>query len=161
MSRLVRVEKNITYIPGQSYAVPYPYYNSLYGYYPVAYRQVYSPDYLREDHTVRIETNLYAHSDVGGRIRLDGHQRLVQSELGEEGNRRCGQSGGEGSGERGDFLNNLVVVLRIPYKQKKLGWGTRQRGSYPRVMELKNGGGSSAHEYHTSADHVLGCKYSQ
>ena len=60
VSRLVRVEKNITYIPGQSYVVPYPYYNSFYGYYPVAYRQVYSPDYLREDHTVRIETNLYA-----------------------------------------------------------------------------------------------------
>jgi hypothetical protein len=26
----------------------------------MAYRQVYSPDYLREDKTVRVETNLYA-----------------------------------------------------------------------------------------------------
>lgn len=60
VSRLVKVEKNVTYIPGHSYVVPYPYYNSFYGYYPVVYRQVYSPDYLREDRTVRIETNLYA-----------------------------------------------------------------------------------------------------
>ena len=30
------------------------------GHYPTAYRQVNSPDYLREDRTVRIETNLYA-----------------------------------------------------------------------------------------------------
>ncbi len=60
VSRLVRVEKDVTYIPGHSYTVPYPYYNSFYGYYPMAYRQVYSPDYLREDTTVRIETNLYA-----------------------------------------------------------------------------------------------------
>ncbi len=60
ISRLVRVEKNVTYIPGQAYAVPYPYYGSLYGYYGTVYRQVYTPDYLREDKTVRIETNVYA-----------------------------------------------------------------------------------------------------
>ena len=56
----MRVEKNITYIPGQTNVVPYPYYNSFYGYYPVVYQQVGSPEYLREDHTVCIETNLYA-----------------------------------------------------------------------------------------------------
>src|SRR5271166_2450350 len=49
VSRLLKVEKNITYIPGHSYVIPYPYYNSFYGYYPTVYRQVYSPDYLRED----------------------------------------------------------------------------------------------------------------
>ena len=59
LTRMVRVDKSVTYIPGHSYTIPYPYYNSFYGYYPVAYRQVYSPDYLREDKTVRIETNLY------------------------------------------------------------------------------------------------------
>ena len=68
VSHLVRVEKNITYIPGQSYMVPYPYYNSFYGYYPVVYQQVYSPDYLREDHTVRIETNLYATATPEGQL---------------------------------------------------------------------------------------------
>ena len=68
VSHLVRVDKSITYIPGQSYMVPYPYYNSFYGYYPVVYQQVYSPDYLREDHTVRIETNLYATAAPEGEL---------------------------------------------------------------------------------------------
>lgn len=60
VSRLVKVEKKTTYIPGHNYAVPYGYYHSFYGYYGTVYRQVYSPDYLREDTTVRVETNFYA-----------------------------------------------------------------------------------------------------
>ncbi len=68
LTRLVKVENKVTYIPGHSYTVPYPYYNSFYGYYPVAYRQVYSPDYLREDKTVRIETNLYATTTPEGEL---------------------------------------------------------------------------------------------
>jgi hypothetical protein len=44
---------------GQAYTVPYPYYNSFYGYYGAIYPRVYSPDYLREDRTVRVETSLY------------------------------------------------------------------------------------------------------
>jgi hypothetical protein len=68
LTRLVKVEKNVTYIPGHSYTVPYAYYNSFYGYYPVAYRQVYSPDYLREDKTVRIETSLYATATPEGEL---------------------------------------------------------------------------------------------
>lgn len=60
VSRLMHIEKNLTYIPGPTYVVPYPYYNSFYGYYGNIYRQVYSPDYLREDKTIRIETNVYA-----------------------------------------------------------------------------------------------------
>jgi hypothetical protein len=59
VSRLVKVETNVTYIPGQPYLIPYPYYNSFYGYYGAVYPMVYSPDYLREDKTVRIETNVY------------------------------------------------------------------------------------------------------
>ena len=49
VSRLVKVETNTTYIPGQAYVVPYPYYRSFYGYYGAVYPVVYSPDYLRED----------------------------------------------------------------------------------------------------------------
>jgi|SRR5664279_2795262 len=60
VSRLVSVKNEVTYIPGQVYTVPYPYYNSFYGYYGAMYPRVYSPDYLREDRTVRVETNLYA-----------------------------------------------------------------------------------------------------
>ena len=60
VSRLIKVDKKVTYVPGHSYAVPYGYYHSFYGYYGTAYRQVYSPDYLREETTVRVETNFYA-----------------------------------------------------------------------------------------------------
>ena len=60
VSRLVKVDKTITNIPGYSYAVPYAYYRSFYGYYGTVYRQVYSPGYLREDTAVRVETNFYS-----------------------------------------------------------------------------------------------------
>jgi hypothetical protein len=60
VSRLVKVDKTITHVPGQSYAVPYPYYGSFYGYYGTLYHQVYSPGYLREETTVRVETNFYS-----------------------------------------------------------------------------------------------------
>jgi hypothetical protein len=59
VTRLVKVDQKTTYVPGQSYAVPYAYYGGFYGYYGTVYRQVYSPGYLRNDTTVRIETNLY------------------------------------------------------------------------------------------------------
>jgi hypothetical protein len=68
VSRLVKVDKKTTYIPGHSYAVPYGYYHSFYGYYGTVYRQVYSPDYLREDTTVRVETNFYAATPPDGEL---------------------------------------------------------------------------------------------
>jgi hypothetical protein len=66
VSRLVKVDKKTTYYPGQAYVVPYAYYHSFYGYYGTLYRQVYTPDYLREDTTVRVETNFYAASPTDG-----------------------------------------------------------------------------------------------
>jgi hypothetical protein len=60
VARLMKVEKKTTYVPGSSYVVPYPYYNSFYRYYGSVYRQVYTPDYLRTDTKVRVETNLYS-----------------------------------------------------------------------------------------------------
>jgi|SRR5215470_1498026 len=68
VSRLVKVEKSVTYIPGGVYAVPYPYYNTFYGYYGAVYSTVYSPDYLREEKKVRIETNLYVASKEEGEL---------------------------------------------------------------------------------------------
>jgi hypothetical protein len=59
-SRLVKMDKKTIYVPGQSYVVPYAYYSGFYGYYGTVYRQVYSPDYLRNETTVRVETNLYS-----------------------------------------------------------------------------------------------------
>jgi hypothetical protein len=61
ISRLTKVDKSTRYIGGHSYAVPYPYYNSFYGYYGAVYGQIYTtPGYLREETTVSIETNLYS-----------------------------------------------------------------------------------------------------
>ena len=52
VSRLVKVDETVTYVPGTEYFTPYPYYGTLY---PV----VYSPGYLQKEKKVRIETNLY------------------------------------------------------------------------------------------------------
>jgi len=68
VSRLVKVETSVTYIPGQNYVVAHPYYGSFYRYYDVVYRQVYSPDYLREDKKVRIETTFYATTPPDGEL---------------------------------------------------------------------------------------------
>jgi hypothetical protein len=68
VSRLVKVDKKTTYVPGHSYVAPYGYYHTFYGYYGTAYRQVYSPDYLREDTTVRVETNFYAANPPDGEL---------------------------------------------------------------------------------------------
>ena len=68
VSRLVKVDKNTTFIPGSAYVVPYPYYRSFYGYYGAVYPVVYSPDYLREDTTVRVETNVYAVTSGEGEL---------------------------------------------------------------------------------------------
>jgi hypothetical protein len=68
ISRLVKVDTKTTYYPGQTYSVPYAYYNSFYGFYGTVYQQVYTPDYLREDTTVRVETNFYAASPTDGEL---------------------------------------------------------------------------------------------
>jgi hypothetical protein len=60
ISRLIALDKTTTYVPGHTFGIPYPYYGSFYGYYGSIYRQVYTPDYLREDTTVRIETGFYS-----------------------------------------------------------------------------------------------------
>ncbi len=101
VSRLVKVEKQTTYIPGSAYAVPYPYYSSFYGYYGAVYPVVYSPDYLREDTTVRVETNVYAVTSGEGELvwtgvsdtfnprsatkAIEGVSKLIVKELQKEG----------------------------------------------------------------------------
>src|SRR5262249_21219891 len=67
-SRLIKDEKTITYVPGGPYFVPFPSYNTFYGYYSMIYPVVYSPDYLREERKVRIETNLYAITPPDGKL---------------------------------------------------------------------------------------------
>jgi len=66
VSRLLKIENKVTYVPGSLMFTPYPYYGTFYGYYRTVYPVVYSPDYLREEKKVRIETNLYLISDQEG-----------------------------------------------------------------------------------------------
>jgi len=66
VSRLLKIENKVTYVPGGPMFMPYPYYGTFYGYYGTVYPIVYSPDYLREEKKVRIETNLYLISDPDG-----------------------------------------------------------------------------------------------
>jgi hypothetical protein len=68
VSRLIKVEKNVTYIPGGPYVSPFPYYTTFYGYYRVVYPVVYSPDYLREEKKVRVETNVYSTASPDGEL---------------------------------------------------------------------------------------------
>jgi hypothetical protein len=68
VSRLVKVDKTVTYIPGAPYTVAFPYYNTFYGYYGTLYPVVYSPGYLRQEKKVRIETNLYVTSAPDGQL---------------------------------------------------------------------------------------------
>lgn len=66
VSRLLKIENKVTYVPGGPMFMPYPYYGTFYGYYGTVYPVVYSPDYLREERKVRIETNLYFISNADG-----------------------------------------------------------------------------------------------
>lgn len=68
VSRLVKMEKTVTYVPGTQYTPPYPYYGTFYGYYGAVYPVVYSPGYLKEEKKVRIETNVYAISKTEGEL---------------------------------------------------------------------------------------------
>jgi len=68
VSRLIKVENTVTYVPGTPYMPPYPYYGTLYGYYGAVYPVVYSPGYLKEEKKVRIETNVYATSSTEGEL---------------------------------------------------------------------------------------------
>jgi hypothetical protein len=68
VSRLIKVENTDTYTPGAPYVVPFPYYNTFYGYYGTLYTTVYAPGYLQKEKKVRIETNLYVTSAPDGQL---------------------------------------------------------------------------------------------
>jgi hypothetical protein len=71
VSRLIKVDKSVTYVPGQP-LTPYPYYGSFYGYYSALYPVVYSPDYLLEETKVRVETNVYSVTSGEGQLLWTG-----------------------------------------------------------------------------------------
>lgn len=67
VSRLVKIDKNITYVPGEAF-YPYPYYGTFYGYYGTVYPVVYTPGYLKEEKKIRIETNFYSTEGLDGQL---------------------------------------------------------------------------------------------
>ncbi len=69
VSRLIKVDNIIKYIPGEAYVVPFPYYNSFYDYYGTLYPVVISRGYLEKEKKVRVETNLYyVNGEPGGQL---------------------------------------------------------------------------------------------
>jgi len=62
--RLVKVKTDVVDVPGEPYFLPY--YTSFYGYYGAVYPIVYSPDYLVQEKTVQVETNVYAITPTDG-----------------------------------------------------------------------------------------------
>jgi hypothetical protein len=60
VSRLVKVDKTVTYTPGTAYFMPYPYYNTFYGYYGTLYPV--------EEKKVRVETNVYLTTAPDGQL---------------------------------------------------------------------------------------------
>jgi hypothetical protein len=68
VSRLVKVDNTVTYVPGTPYFTPYPYYNTFYGYYGTLYPEIYSPGYLEKEKKVRVETNLYVTTAPDGQL---------------------------------------------------------------------------------------------
>jgi hypothetical protein len=75
-TRLIKIKKSVTEIPGQLYT-PYPYYNTFYGYYGTIYPEVYSPDYLRVERTAQIETNFYSTAKSDGELIWTGTSDTV------------------------------------------------------------------------------------
>ena len=69
VSRLIKVDNTVTYVPGTAYIPPpLPYYGTFYGYYGAVYPAVYTPGYLKEEKKVRIETNFYVISSGEGEL---------------------------------------------------------------------------------------------
>ena len=79
-SRLVKVDKTVTYIPGQAYPM-FPVYGTFYGYYSAIYPVVYSPDYLRVDKTAQVETNFYSAVAPDGVLVWTGTSDTVNPEI--------------------------------------------------------------------------------
>ncbi len=59
VTRVLGVDKEKYYVPGEPYSPHYGYYRGFSGYYDRAYGAAYSPGYWEEYEIVRLETNLY------------------------------------------------------------------------------------------------------
>lgn len=59
VTRLVKIERDVTLQSGEKKVVPETYYNDLYGYYYTVHREVRTPSTVGETDVVVLETNLY------------------------------------------------------------------------------------------------------
>jgi len=78
VSRLVKYDKTVTYVPGQAYPLS-PYYGTFYGYYGALYPVVYSPGYLQTNTAVQIETNFYSAAKPDGELVWTGTSGVIKS----------------------------------------------------------------------------------
>jgi hypothetical protein len=68
VARLTKRETKTTYVPGQTYSPPYPYYNTFYGYYANMYPVIYSPGYMQTEKIAQVEVNFYATTPPDGEL---------------------------------------------------------------------------------------------
>src|SRR5262245_61299216 len=59
VTRMLAVDKETTYIPGQTYVAPGLYWNGYYGLFTHAYTAMETPGYLQQDTVVRLETSVF------------------------------------------------------------------------------------------------------
>jgi len=59
VTRVLAVDKETTYIPGQTVVQPGLYWNGYYGLYTHAYTQLDSPGYVEQNTVVRLETSVF------------------------------------------------------------------------------------------------------
>jgi hypothetical protein len=115
VSRLLKVDKNVTIVPSSTYIAPYPYYYSFYGYLGAVYPMVYDPGYTREDTTVSVETNVYATSRPDGDLVWNG---VIKSfnQVSEENRRWPCQRSSEADGKRRDATEKSPLeLITVPH----------------------------------------------
>jgi hypothetical protein len=78
VSRLVKNDKTVTYVPGQAYLIS-PDYGTFYGYYGALSPVVYSPGYLQTNTAVQIETNFYSAAKPDGELVWTGTSNVMNS----------------------------------------------------------------------------------
>jgi len=76
VSRLVKYDKKVKYVPGQIYT-PYAYYGTFYGYYEEIYPVVYSPGYMEREVEAQVETNFYSTAKDDGELEWTGTSDTV------------------------------------------------------------------------------------
>jgi len=59
VTRLIAVDKETTYVPGQTYVTPGTYWNGYYGLFTHAYTALETPGYVEQNTVVRLETSVF------------------------------------------------------------------------------------------------------